>query len=127
MPTSITVFPIPVSTVTLVGIEGSGSLGIVALSTDQVLSVSTDALTGQLGSVAVQGVISPSILTIPNFSITETSTHDMSQYINDPQTLITNSQIIGIDTNVATYSHATLLLTGVAVGSMTNVQLEVTY
>lgn len=71
---------------------------------------------------------SPSVLyDIPDITIAVGETHDMSQYINEqPGFDITDSQVLNLNTNIATYDHATKLLTGVAGGTMTGLQYEVT-
>ena len=53
----------------------------------------------------------------------------MSQYIVDnfPGGAVSDSRIIGLDNNVASYSHATKLLTGIAGGISSGLKLEVTY
>ena len=68
-----------------------------------------------------------SLLCIPKIAVAVGFTHDMSQYINDPAQLITNSQIIGINPAIATYSHATKFITGVSLGTLVGVQLEATF
>lgn len=54
-------------------------------------------------------------------------THDMDQYINDPASRITDSQILNGNPAIASYSHSTRLLTAVSLGTISNVQLEVTF
>ena len=68
-----------------------------------------------------------SLDTIPTLTIATGITIDMSVYINGTIGSITNSQIIGLDTDLATYSHATKLITGVSTGStMTGLEYELT-
>jgi len=64
---------------------------------------------------------------IPTIQLSISQTHDMSQYIDDPLGIITNSRIVNLDITKATYSHATKLLTAVANGISAGLQLEVTY
>ena len=69
-----------------------------------------------------------SLDTIPALTIATGKTIDMSVYINGSVGSITDSQIIGLDTDLATYSHATKLVTGVSTGTtMTGLQYEVTF
>lgn len=63
------------------------------------------------------------IATIPSITLGIGGTHDMLQYVTGN---ITDSQVLGL-TPIATYSHATGLLTGVSVGSLTGLQLEITF
>jgi hypothetical protein len=63
---------------------------------------------------------------IPNLVFTDGSTHDMSQYINDPTNARTNTAVNGLST-FATYSSVTELLTGVGVGTETGLTLTVTH
>ena len=67
------------------------------------------------------------LLTIPDISLNQGQTISMSQYIVDNDNVITDSQILNLDTSIATYSHATKLLTGVAAGASLGLQLEVTF
>ena len=67
------------------------------------------------------------LLVIPDISLGTGQTRDMSQYIVDNTSSITDSQILNLNTNVATYSHATKLLTGSGAGTSTGLRLEVTF
>ncbi len=80
-----------------------------------------------IGEIPVRAKSHPTLSQIANLSLTPAQTHDMNQYINDPSNVVTNSQILGINPAVATYSHATRLLTAVADGTINNCRLEVTY
>jgi hypothetical protein len=54
--------------------------------------------------------------TIPALTIATGQTIDMSVYITGPLGSVVNSEIQGLDTDLATYSHSTKLLTGVTTG-----------
>jgi len=68
-----------------------------------------------------------SIETIPAITLGVGETYYVYQFVTDDSNVVTGSQILGIDTGLATYSHATGRITGVATGSMTGLQLEVTH
>ena len=65
-------------------------------------------------------VVDPTVTltTIPNLSVSIGSTHDMSQYINGALERVASSEIVGLNTALATYSHSTKLLTGVAAAQL---------
>ena len=90
------------------------------------VAITGAAIAGKGGTVFTSEL---KLLTIPGILINVGQTSDMSQYIVDTFEggRITDSQILALNTSIATYSHATKLLTGVAVGTMTGLQLEITY
>jgi len=67
------------------------------------------------------------ISTIPGILIAVGQTHNMGQYIIDPNNNVTDSEILDLNTAIATYSSSTKLLTGVAVGVITDLRLRVTF
>lgn len=73
---------------------------------------------------AFRGVL---LATIPNLTISIGNTVNMNTYISDPDSRITSSRIINLNTSLASYSSATRILTATASGTMTGLQLEVTY
>jgi hypothetical protein len=78
--------------------------------------------------IAMPGPLPPDTVTIkriPDISIGPSQTYNMSQHFSDPGSRISNSQVLNLNTSIATYSHPTL--TGVAAGTMTGLVLEVTY
>lgn len=116
------------------GLAYNGTTHILSYDGIGIQSVSQHQLqvNDQVNSIVTSAVFNISIetvalLTIPNIGVEVGNTHDMSQYIVDTGSLITDSQILNINTSFATYSHATKLMTGVAIGLMTNLQLEVTF
>ena len=69
--------------------------------------------------------VDPTISTIPNINLSQGFTRDMSQYWTDPDNRVTTSQILGLNTDIATYSHP--ILTGTELGTSNSLQLEITY
>lgn len=69
--------------------------------------------------------ILPTIDTIPDLVMVIAGTHDVSQYITDPDNVITGSNISGSLGKVS-YSHATKLLTADILGLEPNLELHVT-
>jgi len=67
------------------------------------------------------------LATIPDLTVAPGATRNLGQYIYDEYSRVTNSQVLGLNPAIATYSHATKLLTDVSVGTMTGLQLEVTF
>jgi hypothetical protein len=79
-------------------------------------------------TIIVKGPHRPDTITvdtIPSLSFGVGLTHDMSQYINDPDSLRLTTTVNGL-TSFATYNPSTELLTGIAAGTETGLTLEVT-
>lgn len=115
------------TTVPNVGITG---LTHTVVGTPETNHLVVTAAAGALSVMASNATVSAQFVgltTIPNLTVGVGSTHDMSQYIVDPLVRITDSQVLNINPTFATYSHATKLLTGVSVGSLPGLQLEVTF
>jgi hypothetical protein len=93
-------------------------------ATKRLTGVSEGVTTGLRLEVSTDTV---TITTIPAQSIKIGQTADLGPYIDDPAGLAVNSQVIGLTAGVATYSHATKLITGVGAGNLTNLQLQVEF
>lgn len=83
-------------------------------------------VTGGAISAVANGPV-PRLTNIGNITLDIGETHDMSQYIIDPTGLVTDSQFLNLNPAIASYNASTKLLTGVSGGTMTGLQLEVTY
>ena len=66
------------------------------------------------------------ILTIPNIGLEVDATHDMSQYIKDPDGIRLDSDVLGL-TTFASYDSDEEELTGLVEGVETGLQLKVTW
>ena len=83
--------------------------------------------TPSIPEITASGSLLPiDISTIPDFSINVDQTINLIDLYVIGTGTVTDSQVIGIDTNYATYTHAGGLV-GVAEGTITGAQLEVTY
>jgi len=71
--------------------------------------------------------LNPTISQIPNIGLNVGQTHNMGQYINDPDNRMIDSQILNLSPVVASYSHSTKLLTAIMAGVAPNLELEVTF
>ena len=64
------------------------------------------------------------LFTIPDLSIDVGDFHDLSQYVPSGYTVV-SSELLGLNTNLATYNTSTMILTGIAGGIMRDLQLSV--
>lgn len=65
------------------------------------------------------------LFTIPDLALDVGDTHDMSQYV-PPEYTVVSSQMLNLNSSLASYNTSTMILTALAGGTISGMQLQVT-